>query len=161
MDIDGILANFTGAWNKVYPEISANPDSWYFDRNIVERFDDMRNDNKLNSFYLNIEPLIKPSDLPFVPDCYITSRPVSSEITEAWLDDNGFPTKPVYSINNGSKVQLAKDAGIDIFVDDSFDNFKELNNAGIFTYLYTAPWNLRYDVGHMRIDSLRDIPMFK
>ena len=49
--------------------------------------------------------------------------------------------------------------GVEIFVDDSFDNFVELNKAGIFTYLYTAPWNIKHDVGHMRIDSLNDLPL--
>lgn len=162
LDIDGILADFTGAWNKLYPEISATPNSWYFDRNIKKRFDKMREEGTLNTFYMNIEPIIQPSDIPFIPHCYITSRPIPKEITEDWLDMYNFPRRPVYSIDiRQSKIEAAKESGIEIFVDDSYDNFVDLNNNGIFTYLYTAPWNTRHNVGHMRLNTLMEIPLLK
>ena len=162
LDLDGVLANWTGAWNKLYPEVKAAPTSWYLDRKVGKRFDAMREAGTLDDFYMQIEPLISSEDLPFEPHCYITSRPVSKEISEAWLDKHGFPAKPVYSIElRKSKVDVAKDAGVEIFVDDAFENFVELNNGGIFTYLYTAPWNQKHDVGHMRINSLKDIPLLR
>ena len=162
LDLDGVLANWTGAWNKLYPEVKAAPTSWYLDRKVGKRFDAMREAGTLDDFYMQIEPLISSEDLPFEPHCYITSRPVSKEISEAWLDKHGFPAKPVYSIElRKSKVYVAKDAGVEIFVDDAFENFVELNNGGIFTYLYTAPWNQKHDVGHMRINSLKDIPLLR
>ena len=161
-DLDGLIINWTGAWNKLYPEISATPTSWYLDRKVGKRFDEMREAGTLNDFYLNIEPLIKATDLPFEPHCYITSRPVLKEISEQWLDKFGFPARTVYSVDiRQSKVQVAKDAGVEIFIDDSFENFVELNNAGIFTYLYTQPWNIKHDVGHMRLNSLNDLPFLK
>jgi hypothetical protein len=162
LDIDGILADFAGAWNKLYPEVLVAPNSWYFDRKIGKRFEEMRNNSTLNDFYLNIEPLIKSENLPFEPHCYITSRPVLNEITEEWLDKNHFPAKPVYSIDlRVSKVETAKSAGIEIFIDDAFENFVELNKGGITTYLYSKPWNLKYDVGHLRLNSLNDLPLLK
>ena len=162
IDVDGVIANWTGAWAKLYPEVSATPTSWYLDRNVAKRFNDMREAGTLDSFYLSVEPLLKPEDLPFEPHCYITSRPVSNEISEQWLDKNGFPAKKVYTVDiRTSKVQVAKDAGVEIFVDDSFENFVELNKAKIFTYLYSAPWNQKHDVGHMRIKSLNDIPLLR
>ena len=160
LDIDGIICDFSGSWNARYPEISAKPNSWYFDRKITTRFEEMRSNNTLNQFYLNLEPLIKPEEIPFEPHCYITSRPVSKEITEQWLDKHGFPTRPVYSVDMGeTKIEVAKTAGIEIFIDDSFGNFVELNNNGIFTYLYSTSWNSRYNVGHMRINSLQELPL--
>lgn len=162
LDIDGVIADFISAWNMLYPDISTTPDSWYFDRNIKEKFDEMRNAGTLDDFYLNIKPLIQPKDLPFIPHCYITSRPVSNEISEKWIDLNGFPTRPVYSVNvRESKVILAKESGIEIFIDDSYDNFLDLNNNSIFTYLFSASWNKRHDVGHMRLNSLHDLPLLK
>jgi len=162
LDIDGVIANFTGAWNAVYPEIKVNPNSYFFDRDIMKRFDDMREAGTLDDFYLNIEPLIKPEDLPFEPKCYVTARPVDTKITEEWLDKNGFPKKKVLTVPTGtSKVKVMKEAGIEIFIDDFYDNFVELNKEGIFTYLYSAPWNLRYDVGHMRLNSLKDLPLLQ
>lgn len=162
LDVDGVLADFTTAWNKLYPEISAHPNSWYLDRKIGKRFNEMRENGTLNDFYLNIEPMCKPEDIPFEPHCYITSRPVPKEITEEWLDKHKFPAKPVYSIDiRESKLEAAKSSGIQIFVDDSFDNFVDLNKNGIFTYLFTGSWNMRHDVGHMRINSLKDLPILK
>jgi hypothetical protein len=162
LDIDGVLADFIKAWCKLYPDVNPTPSSWYLDRKIKERFDKMKEDNMLDEFYLSIDPLIKQEDLPFEPHCYITSRPVAKEITEQWLDKHNFPKKSVYSIDiRKSKVEVAKESGIEIFIDDSYENFIELNNAGIFTYLFTAPSNVRYDVGHMRINSLKDLPLLK
>ena len=113
-------------------------------------------------FYLNLKPLTQAKDLPFEPHCYVTSRPVPVEVSEEWLDKHGFPSKPVYCVGmNQSKVQVVRDAGVEIFVDDKYENFMELNNAGIFTYLFSQPYNEKYKVGHMRIDSLHDIPMVK
>jgi hypothetical protein len=162
LDIDGVLADFSGSWSNLYPEIQATPNSWFFDRKIIDRFDEMKKDDSLNEFYLNLKPLIKSEELPFEPSCYITSRPVSKEITEKWLDIHNFPVKPVFSVDcKKSKVEVAKENNIDIFIDDSYENFVDLNNNGIFTYLYTAPWNVRYDVGHMRLNSLKDVPFVR
>ena len=162
LDIDGVLADFTKAWNRLYPEVLVEPNSWYLDRNVNERFEEMRENGTLDDFYLNIEPLLKPEELPFEPCCYITSRPVTKEITEQWLDNHNFPARKVYSVGlRQSKVEVAKEAGVEIFIDDSYDNFVDLNNNGVFTYLYSATWNSRYDVGHMRLNSLKDIPLLK
>lgn len=162
LDIDGVLADFTNAWHKKFPEITAKPNSWYFDRKIGERFRQMKRNGELNEFYLNIPPLIKPDELPFDPHCYITSRPVSNEITEQWLDILGFPAKPVRTVDiKASKVDVAKEMGVEIFVDDSYENFVDMNNNEVFTYLYTTTWNKGYDVGHMRLNSLKEIPLLK
>lgn len=162
LDIDGVLADFTGAWNKKYPEISATPNSWYFDAKINERFKVMKENGTLVDFYLKINPLIKSEDLPFEPHCYITTRPVDSKITEQWLAEHEFPAKPVITVTErDGKVKTAKEMGIEIFIDDSYDNFVELNKGGVFTYLYTNHWNVRYDVGHMRLNCLKEIPFLK
>lgn len=162
LDIDGVLADFNSGWSELYPDISKTPNSFFLDRNIKERFAEMREKNTLDDFYLNLKPLILPENLPFEPHCYITSRPVKKEISEQWLDILGFPKKQVYSIDiMESKVDAAKDAGVEIFIDDRFENFVELNNAGIFTYLFTSSWNLKYDVGHMRLNSLTELPILK
>jgi hypothetical protein len=162
IDIDGCIANFTLAWHELYPEIPSDPDRYDFDKNIMQRFDDMREAGTLDDFYLGIKPLLKPKDLPFEPICYITARPVDTKITEQWIDACGFPKKKVITVPTGtSKVDVMKDAGIDIFIDDYYGNFIELNNAGIFTYLYTQPWNIKHDVGHLRLNSLKDLPFLK
>ena len=162
LDIDGVIANFMLAWHELYPEIPSDPDRYDFDENIMQRFDDMREAETLDDFYLKIKPLLKPEELPFDIVCYVTARPVETKITEQWINACGFPKKKIITVPTGtSKVDAMKDAGIEIFIDDHYGNFSELNNAGIVTYLYTQPWNIKHDVGNMRLNSLNDLPFLK
>lgn len=156
LDIDEVICDWLGGWCKRYN--MDRPTAWHFHRDIVAEFDKLEQEGALEEFMLGLEPLIKPEDIPFEPHCYITSRRIKNEITEKWIDQNGFPTRPVYSVPaNSSKIEVAKASGIDIFVDDRYENFVELNNAGICTYLFDAPHNQRYDVGHKRIYSLKEL----
>lgn len=152
LDIDEVLCDWLGDWTDEVPK------NWWFDREIVEKFDRMKEEGKLDQFYLDLKPLIKPEDIPFEPHCYITSRPVSSEISAKWLDIHGFPARPVYTVGiDGTKVEIAKREGLDIFVDDGFHNFRDLNKAGICTFLMDAPHNKRYNVGFKRIKTLKEL----
>lgn len=160
LDIDEVLCDWVGAWVQHFK--MDVPDNWYFDRNILEKFEEMRKSGELDEFYLHLCPKVSPKDMPFEPYCYITSRPVDKHITERWLDHYGFPARPVYAVGvRESKVDAAINAGlrpgIDIFVDDRYENFVELNRAGICTYLFDAPHNQRYNVGHKRIKSLNEL----
>ena len=153
-----MLADFMLAWHKLYPEIPPNPDRYDYDEFLGERLAHMKSVGTLDDFYLNIPPLIKPDELPFEPICYLTARPVDTKISEYWLKANGFPEKKVVTVGiDNSKVIAAKDAGINIFIDDYYGNFKELNDAGVLTYLYSAPWNMNYDVGNLRLNSMKEL----
>ncbi len=156
LDIDEVICDWLGGWCEKFK--IDRPTAWYFHRDIVKEFDTLEEDGTLEEFMMNLKPLIDPQDIPFEPHCYITSRRIKQEITEKWIDQNGFPTKPVYSIPaNSSKIEIAKASGVDIFVDDRYENFVELNNAGICTFLFDAPHNRRYDVGYKRITSLKEL----
>jgi len=155
LDIDEVLCDWVGAWSQKfgYPI----PENWNFSYANKEHFESFTPE-ELNEFYLNIPVKRQPSEIPFEPHCYITSRSVPVELTKQWLQKNGFATVPVYSVGFGqSKVEVTKQSGIDIFVDDSFHNFVELNNAGICTFLMDAPHNRRYDVGYKRIYNLKEL----
>ena len=152
LDIDGVLADFYLGWHMLYPEIPSRPDQYNMDKKLWSRVNNMKEAGTLDDFYLNLQPLIKPEELEFDPHCYVTSRPVDSEITEKWLKKRGFPNKPVYTVPMGtSKVNVIKDAKIELFIDDFYKNFVDLTNNGILCYLFSAPWNLMHDVGDMRI----------
>jgi hypothetical protein len=90
LDVDGLTADFCKGWNKLYPETPTQPTVWHYDYLMRERFDKMKKDNTLDSFYLNLEPLMKPEDMPFEPICYITTRPIESSVTEEWIAKHGF-----------------------------------------------------------------------
>lgn len=153
LDIDEVIADWIGAWTEKYG--MTTPEFWNFDLNIGEKFKMVKDDK---DFWMGIKPKIDPRSLPFEPHCYITSRIIPTEWTEEWLEKNGFPTMPVYTVgHNESKVEVARKSGIDIFVDDRYENFVELNKAGICTFLMDAPHNQRYDVGFKRIKNLKEI----
>lgn len=152
LDIDDVIADFCGAYCEKFG--TPTPKFWNFSYSTAESFKNM----DLEEFYMNIKPKISPDDLKFEPTCYITSRPVSSEVTKAWIEKNGFPCVPIYTVDvNHSKVDVARESGIDIFIDDKFDNFAELNKAGICTFLMDMPHNRRFDVAYKRIYSVNDV----
>lgn len=153
LDIDEVIADWVGHWTKYHGQ--EIPEVWNFDRNIDQKFDALANDK---DFWLSIPPKVNPSDIGFEPYCYITSRSIPKEWTEEWLDKNGFPAVPVYSVGHGvSKVDVAKKSGVEIFVDDRYENFVELNQNGICCFLFDAPHNRRYNVGYKRIKSLNEL----
>lgn len=156
LDIDEVICDWVGAWIK-YWKMDV-PTSWFFDYDITKRFEEMRNKGTLNQFYLDLKPRINPADIPFEPHCYVTSRPVPTFITQTWLALHGFPLRPVITVKVGeSKVEAIKNSDVDIFVDDRYDNFEELNRAGICCFLLDSPHNQRYDVGYRRIKSLKEL----
>ena len=153
LDIDEVLADWVGHWTKHHGH--EVPETWNFDRDINAKFDILKGDK---DWWLSIPVKTSPKDIPFEPHCYITSRNIPTEWTEEWLDKNGFPSMPVYTVGHDqSKVEVALESGIDWFVDDRFDNFVELNRAGICCFLFDAPHNQRYDVGYKRIKSLKEL----
>lgn len=156
LDIDEVLADWVLHWTTHHGQII--PENWNFDRDINSKFELLKDDKE---FWMSIPVKTPPSEIGFEPHCYITSRIIPVEWTMEWLDKNKFPTAPVYCVgHDDSKVDIAKKSGIDIFVDDRFENFVELTNAGIFTYLFDAPHNRRYNVGHRRIKHLSELTDF-
>ena len=158
LDIDEVICDWVGPWNALWGQ--KTPTCWSFDWEMTDKFDTMRKLGTLDKFYLSLKPKVDPATIPFEPHAYVTSRPVSSEVTKEWLRLHGFPLTKVITVPVGaSKVDAMKQAGIQVFVDDRYENFKELNANGIFCYLFDAPHNRRYEVGHKRIKSLSDIKL--
>jgi len=156
LDIDEVICDWIGPWAKHWG--FPTPTAWFFDYTIRDKFDVMRAEGTLNDFYLNLPPKCTPCDIPFEPHCYVTSRPVPTEVTQAWLKLHGFPLRPVITVGIGeSKVDAIREAGVDIFVDDRYDNYEELNREGICCFLFDGPHNQRYDVGYKRIKSLKEL----
>lgn len=153
LDIDDVLADFVPAYIKKFN--LPVPEFWNFRYDTLINLKEITKDKE---FYISLKPKVSPKDIPFEPHCYITSRSIPKEWTEEWLQNNGFACKPVYTVDfEHSKLQVAKESGIDIYVDDRYDNFVELNKNGICTYLFDTPWNQRYNVGYKRIKSLKEL----
>lgn len=156
LDIDGVLCDWVGAWCAKFD--LSTPSTWHFDYDTGKRFQEMKEKGELDTFYLNLAPKIQASELLFEPHCYVTSRPVDKAITEKWLQMHGFPCRPVYSLALGaSKLESVKASGANIFVDDCYDNFVELNKNGVCCYLFDTPQNQSFSVGHKRVKSLKEL----
>lgn len=156
LDIDDVLASFLPKWCELHNV--PLPTAWSFDRTIRDKFDEMSYNGKLNDFYLSLDVKTKPEDIPFEPVVYITSRPCASEITEQWLDMHGFPVAPVVTVGvEKSKLEAINEHKVDIFVDDNWNNFIEINQNGKCCFLFDALHNRRYNAGFRRIKSLKEL----
>ncbi len=155
LDIDEVLANFVKQYDKHYK--TGIPTAWNFDKEMPNR---LKKHSKDKKFWMDIEPNLSGHDLPFEPAVYVTARPVDSVITEAWLKKHNFPVAPVITVGPGeSKLEVIKKHNVDIFVDDNYKTFVELNNNGVFCYLFAAAHNARYakQAGHLRITNLNQV----
>ncbi len=153
LDIDDVLADWCPTFCKL-ADIPI-PNSWNFGfPDILDKLKKKGID--YNKVMENLPVKIKPEDIPFEPVCYITNRiHVDVSIAENWLNKNGFPKTKV--IQTTDKASVAKEMQLDIFVDDKYETFVEMNKQGICTYLFDAPHNQRYDVGYKRIYNLKEL----
>lgn len=155
LDIDGVLGDFISHIGNKFGRSQEDIVTHWNDPKIRSWFEEVKKDS---NFWATMPVLTSPKDIPFEPTCYVTSRSISSEITQDWLDRNGFPSAKLISLgHNQSKVQTLQELRVDIYVDDRIENFIELNKAGIFCYLFNAPHNKRLEVGHKRIHSLKEL----
>lgn len=153
IDIDNILNMFSEHFFK-YLNLDERKTTHWNDPRIKNNFHKIENDI---NFWATIPILVTSEEIIYEPTCYITSRPIDVSITEKWLDDNFYPKAKVFSVGVGmSKINAAKSCGIEAFIDDSYDNFLEFNNNGIDCYLFTATHNTKYNVGHKRINNIKE-----
>lgn len=159
LDIDGVLADFCGGilQRPEVPRIELSNDEspfWQFiphgDHIPKEDFED---------FLLGLRPLVMPDQLGFEPAGYVTHRrPELQETTQEWLRRNGFPYAPLVHVSKREdKLAVLQQNECDLFVEDNFQTFVELNNAGILCFLLDQPWNAKYDVGAYRIENLLEL----
>jgi hypothetical protein len=63
--------------------------------------------------------------------------------TRDWLEDNGLRYETIHY--TGDKAAVAKELGLDFFIDDRAENYYEVSAAGVKTYLFDRPWNAGVD----------------
>lgn len=131
LDIDNTLANFDEAYLsrfKKWPNVD-----WAITRNVEHIL------IKERDFWLNLPVLRRPD---FTPKLYCSARVNSKRWTKKYLRDNNFPNAPLYQIP-GYKLSKAKvlKGRVDVFIEDSIKNFKDLNSKGIPCLLIDTPRN--------------------
>lgn len=169
LDIDGVLANFLqGFINAARLEGLGShfPKTWREwtshlpkgEENCFGRVWDLATPR--HSFWLGLEPLMKPSDIPFGPTVYCTARPAPTRVTMSWLYAHGFPEAEVITVPYGAnKMQPLKEAEVDYFVDDNATNYRQINSGGrTQCFLWDTPANQDAPVSYQRISYLWQVP---
>lgn len=153
LDIDGVICNFVEGFYKHFNRDINLRSRNYNDPFIVDNFDKIKHDD---NFWSKLRPLINPNEMPFVPNYYITARPIYTFITEEWLVRNNFKYAPVITVgHNKSKVKACQDVGVTLFVDNYIKHYEELNEAKIKCYLYTDYCN-EFESVMYRVNSLKE-----
>lgn len=154
LDLDGVLSDFSSHFLKYLEFENQTPATDWDDPRFRENLHKVVGDD---TFWLTMPRLIDPAILDFAPVIYVTARPVESSVTAMWLLLNKFPDAPVVTVGQGSSKVEALRGKVDLFIDDAYHNYIELNKAGIRCLLMTRSHNLKYDVGQDRIESLANL----
>ena len=131
LDIDNTVADFDDAYVTRFKRWP-NKD-WAITRNVEHILIHERD------FWLGLPVLRRPD---FTPKLYCSARVNNKLWTKKYLKDNDFPDAPLYQIP-GYKLSKAKvlKGRVDVFIEDSVKNFKDLNCQGIPCLLIDTPRN--------------------
>lgn len=150
LDLDGVVVDFEQYFLKYLKLDESKPTDWN-DFRFRKYIKEVKNDN---DFWLNCPRLIEPSDITYPITGYCTARNCNNEIIEEWLEINRFPYGDIINVGiDGNKVDILKEKGCDVMVDDSIYNFMNFQNNNILCYLMTRPHNIKYDVGMYRVND--------
>lgn len=142
LDIDGIVMDTLGASSENYEH--------YGDYRFLNKYAEWLEDD-YDIVTTPLTPEVKT--LNFEPVVYITSRP--ERLENQTLDSlayHGLPAAPV--VFTEDKVSACKEYRVELFVEDNYNNFCRLNQAGIKCLLMDRSYNRKYDVGHLRTKTL-------
>ena len=143
LDLDGVLFSTLGAEYENYDH--------YGDYRFLNKYAEWLKDD----YDIVTTPLTSEvKTMNFEPVVYITSRP--DTIRDQTLDAiayHGLPAAPV--VFTEDKVSACKEYRVELFVEDNYNNFCRLNQAGIKCLLMDRSYNRKYEVGHLRIDHLK------
>lgn len=159
LDIDGVLANFAAAvvaradskgMADIFPDGAA--DAKFFD--VSDGVNDVMGDAWTDpSFWAEVSPVTE--SLPpwnFDPICYITARPVDSDVTDLWLATHGFPAAPVITVKDPSdKLIHAQSQGLDLFVDDHYLTVEMMLANDLNAVLFATPFQVPHKISHLPI----------
>ena len=131
LDIDNTLAGFDEAYITRFKRWP-NKD-WAITRNVEHILIKERN------FWLDLPVHRRPD---FTPKLYSSARVNNKRWTKKYLKDNDFPNAPLFQVPGYklSKARVLK-GRVDVFIEDSIKNFKDLNSKGIPCLLIDTPRN--------------------
>ena len=148
LDIDDVLGDFMG-WYKLRFECDKYPhrlkDS-IITRNVQNIL------RKEKSFWVGMPVINKPD---FEPVLYCTKRVNPKSWTKLWLKVNGFPDKPIYQLVTQDSNKAERIFGkVDVFIDDSERNVRQMNAYGLPTLLFGKKAERLHTVNSLHLDEI-------
>lgn len=161
LDCDGCIDDFFNPYVKRFGIPKSNKEiTFNVQRKLIKDRD----------FWINLPVLHRPD---FSPTLFCTKRTSSKNYLKQWLINNDIPIAPIYQVlyQNDNKARFVK-GRIDVFVDDSIDNFISMNLAGVPCLLMNNPANLHlgpmlriYSLDYEEIEDVynlaKDMNIFK
>lgn len=133
LDCDGVVCDFWGAYVKRYGVEDTNT--------INSRcFNELKKDS---SFWENLPLLNTPN---FKVTLWCTKRVNPKAYTRAWMKRNGFDGIPIRQLSNPKATKyeyICND--VDVFIDDSVENFVSINRSGLPCLLMDHQLNRTFD----------------
>jgi len=140
LDVDGVLANFYLAMCIAFDKPYVTIDRWgvpWLDKKLPEV-------DEVMAFWDTLPNMNNPKAITFDFDYYITAIPAKYHDSRVkWLKQHGYPDKPV--IIAFDKAEAMKENGVEILIDDKFENIEKVSFAGLHAihyvpdYLYPNP----------------------
>lgn len=129
-DCDGCIDDF---WNPYIERFGQPKSDTEITKNVHRKLINDKN------FWINLPVIHKPN---FDVILYCTKRTSSKTYLKQWLEINNFPIAPIYQVlyQKDNKARYIK-GRVDVFVDDSIDNFISMNLAGVPCLLMDNPSN--------------------
>lgn len=154
LDIDGVLADFESAFLSHFPHLTTEACYDWDDYRFRDNFKSLIN---LDTFWLNIKPLVTSLDIAYPIKGYCTSRPIDDTVIHMWLSEYGFPKGELINVyGTPIKKSEALKGKCDVFIDDGYHNFIDMQSNGMLCYLMTRDHNIKYDVGMYRVNTLNE-----
>lgn len=152
LDVDDTIAAFFPHICKKYnQEIHTNiwDVKW-----ISEIWHEIENDE---DFWYTIPPLVKPEEIDFHIDCYISSMPLKMyEVRFEWLRVNGFQIAPLFVAPNHNKLEFVKGRQLDVFIDDRRSTCDLLREHGITAFKF-VPYYMHDEPTSFDINSFKQV----
>ena len=166
-DLDGVLIDFHSRFAAKMKDLGFIESSERFATHwrtsftgFDETWDSIKHDP---TWWEELPALIDGKSFPFDPVCYITHRNINGHaqaVSERWLEKHKFPARPVFAVS-GDKTKVIQEQRLDLFVDDKFENFQEINTkTSCVCLLWDAPHNRKFPVGYLRVKSMADVANF-